>query len=64
MPRRNKTPTLIPRLYRRHCDTKRRFDSEKKAQDAAEFRMLENMTITIEVYQCQDCRGWHLTSKR
>jgi len=44
------------------CEGKRFFASEAKALEAAEFQELENMNVTIGVYQCPTCRNWHLTS--
>jgi hypothetical protein len=44
------------------CEGKRFFKSEKEALEAADFRMLENMSVTIGIYQCATCRYWHLTS--
>jgi len=44
------------------CEGKRFFKTEAEALDAADFRMLENMSVSIGVYQCPTCRYWHLTS--
>jgi hypothetical protein len=46
------------------CEGKRFFKTEAEALDAADFRMLENMNVTIGIYQCATCRHWHLTSIR
>ena len=44
------------------CEGKRFFKAEAEALDAADIRMLENMRLSIGVYQCPTCRQWHLTS--
>lgn len=44
------------------CEGKRFFNTEAEALEAADMRMLENMSVTIAVYQCATCRNWHLTS--
>ena len=47
--------------YHLPCESKRFFDSEAKALDAADAQMLENMNITLGVYRCNICQLWHLT---
>ena len=44
------------------CENKRFFKTEQEALDAADFRMLEYMSVQIGVYHCTNCRNWHLTS--
>lgn len=44
------------------CEGKRFFKTEAEALEAADIRMLENMSATIGVYQCATCQNWHLTS--
>lgn len=44
------------------CDNKRFFITEKEALEAADIGMLENMNVTLGVYQCNICMHWHLTS--
>lgn len=44
------------------CENKRFFKTEKEAIEAADFRMLEQMSVQIGIYQCPRCRNWHLTS--
>lgn len=63
MPRRTKQG-FDTKLYRSDttCEGKRFFKTEAEALEAADFRMLENMSVTIGIYQCATCRNWHLTS--
>ena len=46
------------------CRQKRRFTSEQQAKSAAETQELLNSRIHLQTYQCEWCRGWHLTSKQ
>lgn len=65
MPRRH-----IPQKHSRYqpppsdqsCANKRRFPTEKQALYAAETQVLSDMQLTLGVYKCDSCRGWHLTS--
>jgi len=41
--------------------TKKKYKNEKEAQDAADFQMLENMSLELSVYKCDVCKYWHLT---
>lgn len=41
--------------------TKRRYRNEKDAGDAAEFQMLQDMSLELSVYKCDLCKYWHLT---
>lgn len=44
------------------CEGKRFFKTEEEALEAADVGMLENMSVTLGVYQCATCMQWHLTS--
>lgn len=60
--RRNKAAKAKAYHFDFTCEGKRFFKSEAEALEAADFRMLENMNVTIGIYQCATCRYWHLTS--
>jgi hypothetical protein len=60
MKKRYQKPAFNPKIIT-SCDRKRHFKTEQDALDAAELRMLDNMTITIGVYECSICHHWHLT---
>ena len=44
------------------CTDKRFFKTEKEALEAADIGMLDNMNVSLGVYQCPTCFQWHLTS--
>lgn len=44
------------------CEGKNRYETEKDAQDGADFHMLEDMTLNLAVYHCPYCGHWHMTS--
>jgi hypothetical protein len=44
------------------CRRKRRFASEREADDAAYQARLEGKSLNV--YSCIWCRGWHLTSRQ
>lgn len=62
MSRKNKTIRHQPSSNRIICN-KRCYRNEKEAQNAAEFQMLENMSLELSIYRCNLCRYWHLTKK-
>jgi len=45
------------------CRQKRRFTSEKQAKSVAETQELLSPRTHLQTYQCEWCRGWHLTNK-
>jgi hypothetical protein len=44
------------------CRRKRRFATEREADDAAYRARMEGRPLGI--YECSWCGGWHLTSRR
>jgi hypothetical protein len=44
-----------------NCRRKRRFATEREADDAAYRARMEGRRLGI--YQCHICGGWHLTSR-
>jgi len=65
MPRKNyknKLKKLSP-VSLNNCQSKVRYDSKDKANKSAEMRNLENLNLNLEVYKCDMCSGWHLTSR-
>ncbi|HMI09778.1 MAG TPA: hypothetical protein VK497_05290 [Candidatus Saccharimonadales bacterium] len=61
MPRQNNTPKHQPFRFASNCEQKRRFGTEKEAQDAAEYQMLLKPNLELSTYKCDLCGGWHLT---
>ncbi|MDB5168152.1 MAG: iviTM7 [Candidatus Saccharibacteria bacterium] len=61
MPRRNQTQSYQPFRFVSNCQQKRRFSTERQAQESAEYQMLVQSNITLSVYKCELCGGWHLT---
>ena len=43
--------------------TKRKYRNEKEALKAAEFQMLQDMSLELSVYKCDLCKYWHLTRR-
>ena len=44
------------------CESKRPFKTEQLALAAADFGMLQDMNISLDVYRCSVCNQWHLTT--
>lgn len=61
MPKRRRKTDQNTYKYRDNCESKTRYESQAKALEAADFRMLENMSVALTVYKCDICNGWHLT---
>lgn len=64
MPRRSETPKHQPFRFGSNCESKRRFDTERKAQEAADYQMLMKPELELAVYKCELCGGWHLTRRQ
>lgn len=45
----------------RNCQSKSWYKTESEALEAAELRMLDNMSVELAVYRCNICTNWHLT---
>jgi hypothetical protein len=63
MPRRNQTPRHQPFRFVSNCLSKRRYATERQAEETAEHQMLVNQNIQLSVYKCDICGGWHLTRR-
>jgi len=61
MPRKNRTDKHRLLSIEKFDCNKQRYQNSKLAQKAAEYQMLENMTIELSVYKCDLCGYWHLT---
>ena len=44
------------------CADKRFFPNKDAALKAAEIGMSNNMSLSLDVYLCETCHQWHLTS--
>ena len=63
MPRKNNQVKHI-RFEYKTCDHKRKYSTESEAKKTAEYQMLINPYLELEIYQCDLCLKWHLTSKK
>lgn len=63
MPRRNKPIKHIPYQPVNREANKVRYATKAAAENAAELRMLQNMSLELSVYQGSD-GGWYLTSSK
>lgn len=61
MPRRNQRVPHKPFVLHISCLDKRKYRSENEAKNIAEIQMLENMSLELSVYKCNECAFWHLT---
>lgn len=55
-------PPLKPRQLA--CANKRRYSDEFAARAAAQHVITVDSPERLWVYQCEFCRGWHLTSRK
>jgi hypothetical protein len=63
MPRRTSKPIKhTPFVFAQNEGGKTRYPSKVAAEEAAELRMLQNMSLELGVYQGAD-GGWYLTSQ-
>lgn len=49
------------RKIRKDCERKRKYDTQKIAQNRANF--LNKIGVRIKPYQCPNCGGWHLCKR-
>jgi len=61
MPRRNNQIKHIRLIRSDNCQSKKQYPNEKMATDAADLKMLMDMSLELSVYQCNKCGKWHLT---
>ena len=45
------------------CVGKRRYDTEQEALEATQY-LRKTQDLSLSVYRCTVCGGWHLTKKR
>jgi hypothetical protein len=63
MPRRNQSAPHTPFRFASNCQSKRRFATEREAQETAEHQMLLKPGLQLATYKCELCGGWHLTRR-
>ena len=51
-------------LKEKQCTTKKRYNSEAEAQDAAGAANVPFVSETISAYKCPWCTGWHIGKSR
>lgn len=62
MPRKN-PPTKHARYKpSQSCQDKTGYKTQHDAENIAEIQMLKDMKLTLQVYRCDLCKKWHLTS--
>lgn len=64
MPRSRRPNSHKEYTYFLPCEGKNQYETEIAARDAADFHMLENMNIDLDVYHCHVCRFWHMTNTK
>lgn len=45
------------------CKSKNRYESYWQAKFAADEQMQYHRGLKLDIYECEFCGGWHLTSK-
>lgn len=63
MPRRNKQQKHVPFQFVDATAGKKRFGTERQAQDAADYQMLLKPDLELYVYKSDLDGGWYLTRK-
>lgn len=64
MPRKHTQTTHTPFSWQNGvviCKAKRRFPSKLAAERAAELKNLEDTSLALTIYHCDQCKKWHLT---
>jgi hypothetical protein len=61
MPRRNNQPKHQKFEFNSRCTEKRRFVRKNDAERAVDDQMLQQPNLTLHVYKCELCLGWHIT---
>ena len=63
MPRRNIPQPHKPFHFASHCAQKRRFATEKAAEQVVDDQIFIDSKVKLSVYKCEHCSGWHLTRR-
>lgn len=64
MPRRNRTVQHDRFQMAPSCINKRKFRNRIDAERQIELQTLEQPSLDLEVYQCEQCGNWHLTRSK
>lgn len=43
--------------------SKKRYTTEREADNAIADRLIDNPSIDLKSYRCDKCKGWHITSQ-
>ena len=62
-PKRLKKPSTYPKWYDK-CDGKVRYRDDTEAKRAASLVNQHNPGVFMRYYECQVCKGFHLTKKK
>jgi hypothetical protein len=62
----NKSHGRTQDAWDKHCRNKRRYSDEFTARISAQhvINTQENAPRVMGVYQCENCRGWHMTKAK